>query len=465
MKKKKAFTFLLLIFLAISSMMMIAAMKLFTSMTTNLASGNNEMKMARVQNAISAFFAKNNRLPCPANPMLVYTDPLYGKESWDAGGHCNITIANFNGVSNVNTGFVNQTFGLHPDATLLPGLTNQDNRINFGMIPFKDMGLTEDEAHDAYSNKFTYITTRAYAGDRTRATSVIYKMFKGWTRVAMPARFYKHDTNPPSGTTQRCFSATVSATATTSQNDDDCMERMITNCRSASDATPLIITTLVGKGTYVSPTSGTTNGTLVRPDYIIATTCRWDVANYNHTEAAPSYISRENLAYALISHGKNGYGAWNKAGGLNQESTSLQEKQNTFKYYHDTYPSHNIKGTSAVGTTPSTSTEAITLISSSKRDDFDDEVIFQTIDDLLLESGRNANVFCHQSTTFIDVLPTDANHTTCMVWDMAMNTNNVTRYVRMDEAIVQNGSTICRGNDGNSMTLSCTVGGIWADPS
>ncbi len=461
MKRKKAFTLLeLSIVLAISSMMMIAAIKLFASMATNLTSGNNEMKMARVQNAISAFFAKNNRLPCPANPMLVYTDPLYGKESWDAGGHCNITFTTFNGASNVSSGFVNQTFSLYPDASYAGLLTNQDNRINFGMIPFKDMGLTEDEAHDAYSNKFTFITTRAYAGDRTIATAPIYKMFKGWTRVAMPARFYKHNIGC-SATEVNAAAVNDGAAPTNVPNNEVCMERMSTNCQSASDATPLIITTLVAKGVYSQAAAN------ARPDNAIATTCRMDLQDYNG-----NYISRENLAYALISHGKNGYGAWNKAGGLNQESASVKEKQNTFKYYHDTYPNHNISGVTRASSGTSATNSAIILVSSSKRDDFDDEVIFQTIDDLLLESGRNANVFCHQSTTFIDVLPTDVNNTMCMIWDMAMNTNNITRLVKMTDfgnapptyaSGTPNPTPTCRA--AGSMTLSCSAGGIWVNPT
>ena len=85
-----------------------------------------EMRFAQVQTALAAFFVSHYRLPCPARPDLLISDPLYGIE---------------------NANCANTTFGVGNAA------------IAMGAVPWITLGISQNSAMDTYGNFLTYYVT------------------------------------------------------------------------------------------------------------------------------------------------------------------------------------------------------------------------------------------------------------------------------------------------------------------
>ncbi len=462
MKRKKGFSLLeLSIVIAIGAMIMAGMLKFLIAFANKQSAMINQNRAKEIQLAIEAFVVKNNRLPCPTNPSLPYTNVNYGAEALAADGTCDFTVT-VNGAS-VDAGFTNQVLSAIDLANSNTMIGNTNHKIVFGALPFKALGLQEASMYDNFGNKFTYIVPAGYAANRSGSTNRLYQLIKGWTRVAIPVRFFN---------TSVACSTNVISTATVSANNKFCMERISSSCLTASAAKPLVITTLAGEGWM----RNTSNVNL--PGDIIITPCRFSVKN-----SQDQYVSAENLAYTLISHGQNGYGAWNKNGELNPDSTNINEKKNSFNHYNTTYADRILypNGTAT--------TREISIISdpTNKQQGFDDEVYYVTIDNLLANTEKNLDIYCHQSTSFLDqVVPNEsstasitANDTTasCYVWRMLNNTqkdiqNDSQSYLQCDKHSTSytyscgflNLST-CTGYNyfEYKIKISCQNGGVWSN--
>jgi len=424
--KKHGFSLLeLAIVMLIGGMMMSSLISLMNSVASNSKSRANIDKLNSVKLSFTQFFQKNNRLPCPANPTLDSTNPQYGVESINQStGLCDYTLT-LQGVS-IDAGFKNHILSgskitrLGVDQVSYAMQDTIKHKIIFGTIPFKTLGVSQNYMYDEYNNKITYITAQGYATNRFISTSPMYKKMS-WTRIALPSKFYQ--------TKQICSMVETQS----SLNDNICTEIISSNCLSATDENPLIINTLVADGFYRNDSGIHSGDTIIN-------TCRMDLQDYSK-----NYITRENLAYALISHGKNGLGAWNKSGTLNDQPISLQEKENTFQYYHTTYPTHDL----------TLATNSIKLHADTIKPDFDDDVLYQKIDDLLFDTGRTANIYCHQSTTFIDI---DPNYTRCFIWHTYTQSTRVLSFGKM--AIL---GEYCSSD--LQRYLDCSAGGLWVNPT
>lgn len=434
MRKKSGFSLLeLAIVIAISGMLMVGLMNFLNSMNTINRDNNNATKMQTVQKAINSFFGMQNRLPCPANPTLATTDANYGVEALDTNGLCEYTLT-YNG-SQVNAGFRNHVLSYRTGNTTF--LANMDHKIIFGTVPFRTLSLPESVMYDEYGNKITYIVGQGYATNKGKAPSTsIYQRMNGWARVAFPSKFHLSTT----GCSTTIFDPNANTGHTVNKNV--CTEMISANCLSASSASPLVVATLVAHG-WSNP-----NLTNVNAGDAIINTCRMNLKNYGG-----QYIAQENIAYLLISHGKNGFGAWNKSGTLNPQPTSTQEKKNTFEYYKNNYISMDLLANS---------TNTLDFVMDDKKIDFDDTVTYQTMSDILQD--RKNNMYCHQSTINFDIPPgssvSNAAPVQCHVWKLQKTATSVADTINPPSSLLTP-SPAC--DTANNRVIDCTSGGLWAN--
>jgi prepilin-type N-terminal cleavage/methylation domain-containing protein len=117
-RNEQGFTLVeLAISLAVLGLLLAAIISLLSTRTDRSAFDLTEKRQKIIVRALNNFAQQNNRLPCPSDP---------------------------NGV---NLGLARPT---------CPAPANRD-----GVLPFRDLGLTQDQATDGYGNPFTYIVAGA----------------------------------------------------------------------------------------------------------------------------------------------------------------------------------------------------------------------------------------------------------------------------------------------------------------
>ncbi len=481
MRGKKAFSLLeLAIVIAISSILMVGLIDFLNSMSSITKEKANKSRVENLKNAINDFFAVNNRLPCPANPTLATTDANYGVESLNTDGICDYNLT-YNGTQS-SAGFRNHRLTYRTGTSSF--LASIYHRIIFGAIPYKTLGLSESTMYDEYSNKITYITGAGYATKRSSAPSTsIYSRINGWARVAIPARFYA--VNDTFANTYPCstsmFRDDLSASVKNAYNMKLCLELNAPVTCYGNDSNPVIFNTLIAHG-WLPITSGTSSGMMYAGDAIV-NNCGLNISDYNY-----NLIASDNVAYALISHGRNGFGAWNKSGTLNSQPTSFREQKNTFGYYKTKYDNSETVNPvyDVIGSQPADSTKYLAWITGAYErkfygldltvqdnayKDFDDDVLFQTTSDIL--GSRKNSVYCHQSTLRFDVppgsspggnaevqchlwQPTPPSTTAIETWEFIDSGNSVNPKLPL--------SPSCNTSNDTPMRIDCTAGGIWANP-
>ncbi len=98
-----------------------------------------DTNFGKANEAIRQFYFTNGRYPCPADPTLNETSPLYGEEDPSL---CDPTIPD------------NPNIAIAParDVDTVAGVDN----VWIGTLPFKDLKLTPKEALDPWGNKINY---------------------------------------------------------------------------------------------------------------------------------------------------------------------------------------------------------------------------------------------------------------------------------------------------------------------
>lgn len=104
----------------------------------------NFERMERVRSALRLYFINNKRLPCPA-PLVGYSAAGFGKESLDS---------NNLGCLEASTGVA--TFNYEVNSV-------SAHKYRWGMIPVLDLGLSKNDAYDAYGNAIEYFTYNGIA--------------------------------------------------------------------------------------------------------------------------------------------------------------------------------------------------------------------------------------------------------------------------------------------------------------
>ncbi len=96
-----------------------------------------QAKMDNIAKAIDYYAVKNNRVPCPANPNAASANPPFG----------------FERGSGANGDTVPATCGVAAN--------------RFGVVPFRTLGIPADWVRDAWGNYMTYAVSPAFSQDTT----------------------------------------------------------------------------------------------------------------------------------------------------------------------------------------------------------------------------------------------------------------------------------------------------------
>ena len=101
--------------------------------------------------AIEQYYFANNRYPCPADPRVTPGNANYGAELRLPGGQCDVANLVPFTVTSVR------------DADGAGG----NDPVFIGMVPFQTLGLTPDQALDAWNNKLTYAVSSLLTDENT----------------------------------------------------------------------------------------------------------------------------------------------------------------------------------------------------------------------------------------------------------------------------------------------------------
>lgn len=124
---------------------------------------------SKVKDAITSFFAKKGRYPCPASLTAKRDDPSYGLER-----QCDSAVAN-DGSVNINypkaidyaagTFVDTDKFGKKEGTYIEWNKDDITQRVRRGAIPFISLGIREEEALDGYHQRIQYVVTEKLAGN------------------------------------------------------------------------------------------------------------------------------------------------------------------------------------------------------------------------------------------------------------------------------------------------------------
>lgn len=262
--KNRGFTTLeIAIVMLVAGALLLIGVTAFESYGKQSRQGTTEQRLEAVMDAMAAYASRNYRIPCPANPAGAGPEP-FGAERGSGAAGTNIGACAGN--------------------------------LADGIVPFLTLGLTEEEAQDGWGNYITYKVSRAFIYDPEDDTTDVHAKCRttewieaGRNVAAQKARF--------------CCTGRDTA--------DD-----VTICQNTASPCP-------NQGVW--PLNRNTSGlwfssanALAAPDDagdVIA----FGAADpyYDANFYATNVLNTTNIttiAYAIISHGPDGTGAFNRDG-------------------------------------------------------------------------------------------------------------------------------------------------------
>ena len=239
-------------------------------------------RLAGVETAIALFVSQNRRLPCPANGTLPGTDSNAGKEN--------------------------------PDPPIGVCTGSQAN----GVVPWRALGLAEQDITDSWGNRLTYRVSTDYVVPNSMNLTTCSPGGAALTST-IPSTF-------------------VDAASVTVVAGGPCVSMCTASSSFPDNCTPPEYA-ISGRGLEVRTLSGTS---VMSPSR-----CKAPPLACNHSPPT-GYGPSTGAAYVVISHGENGQGAYNNQGIL-QEASSIdsgtEESKNSADaslatYYVDDFPSY-----------------------------------------------------------------------------------------------------------------------------
>ncbi|MBU0858952.1 MAG: prepilin-type N-terminal cleavage/methylation domain-containing protein [Alphaproteobacteria bacterium] len=139
---QRGFTLIeLAIVIAIIGVILVAAAGFAYPLIESAKRIESEEKMNKVTRAIAFYVIRNNRLPCPAAPDRGTANPPYGYER-----------------------------GSGADGAAIPADCGAADANWVGLVPFRTLGLTEEDVTDGYDAPLTYAISPAFALDTNEPT-------------------------------------------------------------------------------------------------------------------------------------------------------------------------------------------------------------------------------------------------------------------------------------------------------
>jgi prepilin-type N-terminal cleavage/methylation domain-containing protein len=251
-----------------------------------------QAKIDRVAKAIDFYASQNYRVPCPAKPDT--STPNFGSEQ-----------ANTSAVTNVST----------------------TCKATFGIVPFSTLGIPQDWVVDAWNNYMTYAVSPAFAQD-TSVSFPVHARCRTADWENSPMQYEAGDTT------------TASPKYIEQYENKNPAKAMFCCPYPLADApgTDLIILDVNGNSQLAQPGFPATNP---RANTALAAALP-DIPYPSPmvSNTLPANIDRPTApVYVIVSHGPNGYGAWDVKTGVRDPlpaaATKAEKKNasNTTTFY------------------------------------------------------------------------------------------------------------------------------------
>jgi type II secretory pathway pseudopilin PulG len=181
MKKYKAYSLLeLTITLLVVGILLAGGSAVFTNVSKSQNMQQKQIvtleRSDKIYKAILNYLAQNYRLPCPARLDVAHNDVNndYGKESRDSLGNCQNDDDTISGKSKFDF--------LGDSNTQNLGITGNNMRILYGMVPIQQLNLAKKDAEDGYGNKFSYVIVKEF-GTKTTDNLDGFESYAGSERM------------------------------------------------------------------------------------------------------------------------------------------------------------------------------------------------------------------------------------------------------------------------------------------
>jgi len=416
------------------------------SLTRNSVSTQSNIDF--VSKTMMNYFSVNKNLPCPADPTLRISDPNFGVEYFDSTGTgCAGQLLTAKGGTNPAwpVPFRNQDHGI-----AVGGI--QYTHFLWGAIPTKALGISNKYALDPSGNKLSYIIHESFA-NFNKHTSMRYQDSIGYslTNISQSApattgTLVQNNSTCTSNNTFALFgysealgtgcspictrlgnsgtggSCTVSTCSSCISSISLCNSRCNINynktrCNKCiarycstqcTGCTCSNGTCTGGTNVAVSPYCTTCTTQYDNVNRIIFNTCNAQIMSADTNTILTG--TQNTIAYIIINHGNNGYGAWNQYGAYNALSTNAYELANSYKNY---ITSGGIINTTNYNFNPTSfpSNIPLKLYSGSSSTTFDDTLLYVTTKDLLNYSKISERVFCHPTMLIqFGTIPSNTNY-------------------------------------------------------
>lgn len=264
LKKDAGFTIPeLVIVLLIMGFVAVSALSVFLKTRDSIRIRTTEKRMEVVQDALAAFASRNYRIPCPANPAATGPEP-FGTER-----------------------------GSGANGAAIPAACAGINRE--GIVPFSTLGLTAEEVRDGWDRYITYQVSEAYTADPEDFVNLVLN--------AVPSG------NPPVPVHARCRN-----TDWIEAGRNIAPQKAVFCCTGANlgTDTQICLDNNIACNNPAWPLPRDPNGA----NYADANT--FDVTMPIPLTRAYLNNNYVAIAYALISHGENGAGAFMVDGTANR---------------------------------------------------------------------------------------------------------------------------------------------------
>ena len=293
---KKSFTLIeISVVLAVLGALVSLSIKATSGLYSKYKYKANQKKIEVIQEALQTYFTMHKRLPAPASYLLHNQDTkLFGSEC-DVMGNDGVRDWTIYTTTNQQRGNgYHENIGTNYRLAICES-NRLYNTVRYGIVPFKELGLSQDDVTDMYGNFFEYyaishvidpIDTHTYHGAPETFTK------KGYTTV------YYNETEDANNPQHACGNRYGTTYGSSSDSDYPCGSEKMKEGQSLS----------MIEYYYYNYTNATdsNNGrkTWKVPPYGIRIK---DVETTAKNAASTKFLDQNGtVAYAIVSHGEDG---------------------------------------------------------------------------------------------------------------------------------------------------------------
>ena len=389
MRIKKSFTLIeISVVLAVLGALISLSIKASSGLYSKYKYIANQKKIEVIQQALQTYFTMHKRLPAPASYLLHNQDTkLFGSEC-DVIGNRSARDWTIYKTQNAQGGF-GHVESLGTNYYLAIGPSNLYDTVRYGIVPFKELGLSQDDVTDMYGNFFEYYTishlidpidTHTYHGEPETYTK------KGYTTV------YYNTTENATNPQHACGNRSGTTYGSSINSDYTCGSEKMKEGQSLAEIEYYYYN-------YTNATD-TNNGkkTWKVPPYGIRIK---DVETTAKNAASTKFLDQNGtVAYAIVSHGEDGEKTCalkpnSTRGGKPQKITKLTatnaDARTKFSAQNclnvGTNNTHGIKGRAMFNQTAAANHSPFIFYKGEKTKFFDDQIGYETLGGLLYKAG------------------------------------------------------------------------------